>query len=187
MSELLKLEGIISDESGGLRQDAALAQLFPDYSRGQITKWIKAGNVLVNDKQLRPRDSVIGGERVVIAAQIEVVDDTWIAEAINLDIIHEDEEVIILNKPAGMVVHPGAGNHDGTLVNALLHHSPQLEGIPRAGIVHRIDKGTTGLFGDVSSVYTYYILNYFFYNEPSEEARGKKSTIYSETSTNSCC
>lgn len=145
MSELLQLDGIISDESAGLRLDQALAQLFSDYSRGQITKWIKAGYVLVNDKVLRPRDSVMGGEHVVIAAQIEAVDDTWIAEAIQLNIIYEDDDVIILNKPAGMVVHPGAGNHDGTLVNALLHHAPQLEGIPRAGIVHRIDKGTTGL------------------------------------------
>jgi 23S rRNA pseudouridine1911/1915/1917 synthase len=145
MAEQLHLEGIISDESGGLRLDQALAQLFSDYSRGQITKWIKAGYVQVNDKVLRPRDSVMGGERVVIDAEIEVVDDTWIAEAINLDIIHEDDDVIILNKSAGMVVHPGAGNHDGTLVNALLHHAPQLEGVPRAGIVHRIDKGTTGL------------------------------------------
>lgn len=145
MAEQLHLEGLISDESSGLRLDQALAQLFSDYSRGQITKWIKAGYVQVNDKVLRPRDSVMGGERVVIDAEIEIVDDTWIAEAINLDIIHEDDDVIILNKSAGMVVHPGAGNHDGTLVNALLHHAPQLEGIPRAGIVHRIDKGTTGL------------------------------------------
>ncbi|MDC9724378.1 MAG: 23S rRNA pseudouridine(1911/1915/1917) synthase RluD [Gammaproteobacteria bacterium] len=145
MSELLKLDGIISDESAGLRLDQALAQLFSDYSRGQITKWIKAGDVLVNNKVLRPRDAVMGGEHIVIAAKIEVVDDTWIAEAIQLNIIHEDDDVIILNKPAGMVVHPGAGNTDGTLVNALLHHAPQLEGIPRAGIVHRIDKGTTGL------------------------------------------
>jgi len=145
MSELLKLDGIIPEESSGLRLDQALAQLFSDYSRGQITKWIKAGDVLVNNKVLRPRDSVMGGEHVVIAAHIEVVDDTWIAEAISLNIIYEDDDVIILNKPAGMVVHPGAGNHDGTLVNALLHHAPQLEGIPRAGIVHRIDKATTGL------------------------------------------
>ncbi|NQZ54309.1 MAG: 23S rRNA pseudouridine(1911/1915/1917) synthase RluD [Piscirickettsiaceae bacterium] len=145
MSALLQLEGIIPDESAGLRLDQALAQLFPDYSRGQLTKWIKSGDVSVDTKQLRPRDSVSGGETIIITAQIEVVDDTWIAEAIQLDIIHEDDEVIILNKPAGMVVHPGAGNHDGTLVNALLHHCPQLEAIPRAGIVHRIDKGTTGL------------------------------------------
>jgi 23S rRNA pseudouridine1911/1915/1917 synthase len=145
MSALLQLEGIIPDESAGLRLDQALAQLFPDYSRGQLTKWIKSGDVSVDTNQLRPRDSVSGGETIIITAQIEVVDDTWIAEAIQLDIIHEDDEVIILNKPAGMVVHPGAGNHDGTLVNALLHHCPQLEAIPRAGIVHRIDKGTTGL------------------------------------------
>jgi 23S rRNA pseudouridine1911/1915/1917 synthase len=145
MSEQLNLEGTISDESSGLRLDQALAQLFSDYSRGQITKWIKAGYVQVNNKELRPRDVVIGGEHVIINAQIEIVDNTWIAEAISLDIVHEDDDVIILNKPAGMVVHPGAGNHDGTLVNALLHHAPQLEGIPRAGIVHRIDKGTTGL------------------------------------------
>lgn len=146
MSETLQLDGLIPDESIGLRLDQALAQLFPDYSRGQLTKWIKAGYVSVNEKLVtRPRDAVTGGEHIIINATIEVVDDTWTAQAINLDIIHEDDDVIIINKPAGMVVHPGAGNHDGTLVNALLNHAPQLETVPRAGIVHRIDKGTTGL------------------------------------------
>jgi len=145
MSEQLKLDGIISDECAGMRLDQALAQLFSDYSRGQITKWIKAGEVSVNDKQLRPRDAVMGGEQISIVVHIEAVDDTWIAEDIKLDIIHEDADVLIINKEAGMVVHPGAGNHNGTLVNALLNHAPQLESIPRAGIVHRIDKGTTGL------------------------------------------
>ncbi|MDH5357626.1 MAG: 23S rRNA pseudouridine(1911/1915/1917) synthase RluD [Gammaproteobacteria bacterium] len=145
MSELLQLEGIIPDEYAGLRLDQALAQVFPDYSRGQITKWIKAGHVLIDQQSLRPRDSVSGGEHIIISAQIEIVDDTWTAEAIQLDIIHEDDDLLIINKPAGMVVHPGAGNQQGTLVNALLHHAPQLETIPRAGIVHRIDKGTTGL------------------------------------------
>jgi 23S rRNA pseudouridine1911/1915/1917 synthase len=128
-----------------MRLDQALAQLFPDYSRGRLTKWIKSGNVLVNGKVLKPKETVIGGENIAISAEIEAVDESWSAEAIALDIIHEDDSVIILNKPAGMVVHPGAGNQDGTLVNALLHHCPQLETIPRAGIVHRIDKGTTGL------------------------------------------
>jgi 23S rRNA pseudouridine1911/1915/1917 synthase len=128
-----------------MRLDQALAQLFPDFSRGRLTKWVKAGDVLVNGKQLRPKDVVSGDELVVISTEIEVVDESWSAQAIELDIIHEDDSVIILNKPAGMVVHPGAGNHEGTLVNALLHHCPQLETIPRAGIVHRIDKGTTGL------------------------------------------
>lgn len=146
MSEMLQLDGLIPDESIGLRLDQALAQLFPDYSRGQLTKWIKAGHVLVdNQKAMRPRDAVSGGERILITATIEIVDETWTAEKIQLDIIHEDDDVMIINKPAGMVVHPGAGNQHGTLVNALLNHAPQLETIPRAGIVHRIDKGTTGL------------------------------------------
>jgi 23S rRNA pseudouridine1911/1915/1917 synthase len=146
MPETLQLDGLIPDESIGLRLDQALAQLFPDYSRGQLTKWIKAGFVSVNQHQVtRPRDAVTGGEQIIINATIEVVDNTWTAEEISLNIIHEDDDVIIINKPAGMVVHPGAGNHDGTLVNALLNHAPQLETIPRAGIVHRIDKGTTGL------------------------------------------
>lgn len=145
MSEPLLLEDFIPDESAGMRLDQALAQLFPDYSRGQLTKWIKAGFVTVDQKQLRPRDAIVGGEHIVINAQIEAVDDTWLAEDIKLDIIHEDEDILIINKEAGMVVHPGAGNHNGTLVNALLSHAPELEIIPRAGIVHRIDKGTTGL------------------------------------------
>ena len=145
MSETLLLEDFIPDESAGMRLDQALAHLFPDYSRGQITKWIKAGFVTVDKQQIRPRDSILGGEHVVINAQIEAVDNTWIAEDINLDIIYEDDDILILNKEAGMVVHPGAGNQNGTLVNALLNHAPQLETIPRAGIVHRIDKGTTGL------------------------------------------
>jgi len=146
MPETLQLDGLIPDESIGLRLDQALAQLFPDYSRGQLTKWIKAGFVSVNQQQvIRPRDAVTGGEQIIINATIEVIDNTWTAEEISLNIIHEDDDVIIINKPAGMVVHPGAGNHDGTLVNALLNHAPQLETVPRAGIVHRIDKGTTGL------------------------------------------
>ena len=145
MSKNLQLDGLIPDEAIGLRLDQALAQLFPDYSRGQLTKWIKAGHVTVDGKQLRPRDAVSGSEHIVINAEIEVVDESWTAEEIHLDIVHEDEDVIILNKAAGMVVHPGAGNQNGTLVNALLNHAPQLETIPRAGIVHRIDKGTTGL------------------------------------------
>lgn len=145
MSELLKLEGIIPEEDAGFRLDQALARLFSDYSRGQITKWIKAGHVLVDNRQIRPRDAVSGGEHIVINALIEAVDDSWTAEVIALDIIYEDDDVMIINKPAGMVVHPGAGNQNGTMVNALLNHAPQLETIPRAGIVHRIDKGTTGL------------------------------------------
>ncbi|MCX4188517.1 23S rRNA pseudouridine(1911/1915/1917) synthase RluD [Methylophaga sp. OBS4] len=145
MSEKIELEDFIPEEMNGLRLDQALAKLFPEFSRGQLTKWIKAGDVSVEQRQLRPRDSVTVGERVSINTQLEIQDESWHAEPIALDIVHEDDAVIIINKPAGMVVHPGAGNHQGTLVNALLAHTPQLANIPRAGIVHRIDKATTGL------------------------------------------
>jgi 23S rRNA pseudouridine1911/1915/1917 synthase len=145
MSEKIELEDFIPEEMNGLRLDQALAKLFPEFSRGQLTKWIKAGDVSVEQRQLRPRDSVTVGERVSINTQLEIQDESWTAEPIALDIVHEDDTVIIINKPAGMVVHPGAGNHQGTLVNALLAHTPQLANIPRAGIVHRIDKATTGL------------------------------------------
>ncbi|WP_430009196.1 23S rRNA pseudouridine(1911/1915/1917) synthase RluD [Methylophaga lonarensis] len=145
MSETIKLHCEIPDELTGMRLDQALAQLFPDYSRGQLTKWIKAGEVMVDNTQRRPRDKVHSGEQIQIRATLQVQDDHWQAEALHLDIVYEDEEVLILNKPAGMVVHPGAGNHQGTLVNALLNHAPSLIHIPRAGIVHRIDKQTTGL------------------------------------------
>ena len=145
MSDKIQLDDFIPEEFNGMRLDQALAKMFPEFSRGQLTKWIKAGDVSVNQNQLRPRDSVSGSEQVIISTILERQDDTWTAEPISLDIIHEDEDVIILNKPAGMVVHPGAGNQQGTLVNALLAHAPQLANIPRAGIVHRIDKATTGL------------------------------------------
>lgn len=145
MSEKIQLDDVIPEELNGMRLDQALARMFPEFSRGQLTKWIKAGDVTVDDNQLRPRDSVSGGEQVTINTTLEKQDDSWQAEAISLDIVYEDGDVIILNKPAGMVVHPGAGNQQGTLVNALLAHAPQLANIPRAGIVHRIDKATTGL------------------------------------------
>lgn len=145
MSEKIQLEDIIPDELMGMRIDQALAKMFPEYSRGQLTKWLKAGDVLVNGQLLKPKESIQGGEKVTIGTELQVQNESWLAETIALDIIYEDDDVIIINKPAGMVVHPGAGNHQGTLVNALLAHAPQLAKIPRAGIVHRIDKATTGL------------------------------------------
>ncbi len=145
MAEIIKLDGTIPEESDGLRLDQALAQLFPDFSRGQLSKWIKAGDVLLNDNAPKPRDKVRVGDHVIINAELQVQDEQWLAEKIELDIVYEDDHVLILNKPAGMVVHPGAGNHQGTLVNALLAHAPGLVHIPRAGIVHRLDKNTTGL------------------------------------------
>lgn len=145
MSEQIHLSADIPDDLAGLRLDQALAKLFPDYSRGQLSKWIKAGQVMLDDRQPRPRDAVKAGESVVISAELANVDESWRAEPIALDIVYEDDAVLLINKPAGMVVHPGAGNSHGTLVNALLAHVPELIHIPRAGIVHRLDKDTTGL------------------------------------------
>lgn len=145
MTEIIKLDATIPESLSGLRVDQALAQLFSEYSRGQLTKWIKAGDVLLNKQICRPKDAVRTGDQIEIAAQQVIHDDNWKAESIDLDIIYEDDDVLIINKAAGMVVHPGAGNQNGTMVNALLAHAPQLTHIPRAGIVHRIDKDTTGL------------------------------------------
>lgn len=145
MSTKINLEGTIPDNCAGLRLDQALAQLFSDYSRGQLTKWIKAKQVSVDGEQRRPKDPVFGGEHIIIQTEVDNTEPTWTAQAIELNIVHEDEDILIVNKPAGMVVHPGAGNQNSTLVNALLHHAPMLEAIPRAGIVHRIDKDTSGL------------------------------------------
>lgn len=138
------LNASIPLESAGRRFDAALAELFPDYSRSRLSAWIKAGDVLLDGEQVIPRHIVHGGEAVELKVRLQrEVKAT--AEDIELDIRHEDEDVIVVNKPPGLIVHPGAGNPDGTLQNALLHHDPGLAGIPRAGLVHRLDKNTSGL------------------------------------------
>ncbi|MBW8809048.1 23S rRNA pseudouridine(1911/1915/1917) synthase RluD [Lysobacter capsici] len=133
----------VPDSAAGRRFDAVLAELFPDYSRSRLAAWIKSGDARLNGQQVRPRDPVQGGE----AVELNIVLDTQthaVAEDIALDILYEDSEVIVLDKPAGLVVHPGAGNPAGTLVNALLHYDPGLSALPRAGIVHRLDKDTSG-------------------------------------------
>lgn len=144
MQEALELTAILPPELAGRRLDQALACVFPAYSRSRIQQWIKRGQVRVNDATARPRDTIRGGEQVVLipATEVEVA---WRAEPLPLDIVYEDSTLIVVNKPAGLVVHPAAGNPKGTLVNALLHYAPELEEIPRAGIVHRLDKDTTGL------------------------------------------
>ena len=144
MTDMQILHGEIPPSCAGMRLDQALAQLFDEYSRSRLSQWLKAGQVQVNGQQLRGRDKVWGGEQVEIHAELEEQTD-WQAEAIPLDIVYEDEQLIVINKPAGLVVHPAAGNPAGTLVNALLHHDASLNMIPRAGIVHRIDKDTSGL------------------------------------------
>nr|VFK13138.1 MAG: 23S rRNA pseudouridine1911/1915/1917 synthase [Candidatus Kentron sp. LFY] len=135
---------VIPDAMIGIRFDLALAQLFPDYSRSRIQAWIRNGKLTVDGKCIRPRDPTRGGERVqlVIESQQET---TWEPEALSVSVIHRDEHIMVIDKPAGLVVHPGIGNSRGTLVNALLHREPRLAAIPRAGIVHRLDKDTSGL------------------------------------------
>ena len=133
-----------SNKISGQRLDAAIAKLLPEYSRSVIKQWIIDGYVTCNQLPMRPRDSVYADDLITINAQLAVRTADK-PEAIALDIVHEDDTVIIVNKPAGLVVHPGSGNWDGTLVNALLHHCSSLEQLPRAGLVHRIDKDTSGL------------------------------------------
>lgn len=144
MSETETLSAVVPATLGGQRLDQVLAQLFPDYSRARLQQWIKAGQVQVDGAVRRPKDKLLGGERVVVQATAEQAVH-WQAESIPLDIVYEDEAILVINKPAGLVVHPGSGNPDGTLVNALLNHAPELEQVPRAGIVHRLDKATSGL------------------------------------------
>ena len=134
----------VPESAAGRRFDAVLAELFPDYSRSRLAAWIKSGDVLLDGQRARPRDAVRGGETVDLTATVETQVHAE-AEDIPLRILHEDAEVIVLDKPAGLVVHPGAGNPGGTLVNALLHHDPALAALPRAGIVHRLDKDTSGV------------------------------------------
>ncbi|NNF40707.1 MAG: 23S rRNA pseudouridine(1911/1915/1917) synthase RluD [Woeseiaceae bacterium] len=134
----------IPDELAGLRLDQALARMFPEYSRSRLKEWLLSGAITVNGGARRPRDAVEGGERIEMQVQAEtLVRDK--PEPILLDVVFEDEQLLVINKPAGLVVHPGAGNPTGTLMNGLLHHAPELEEVPRAGIIHRIDKDTSGL------------------------------------------
>jgi len=141
----IKLKAQIPEEMSNLRVDQALAKLFPDFSRARLKSWIKTGEALIDGKQLKPKDRVLGGESVSIDAQLEDLNPVSEAEEIDLDIVYEDDALMILNKPVNLVVHPAVGNRSGTLLNALLHHCPELTNVPRAGIVHRLDKNTTGL------------------------------------------
>jgi 23S rRNA pseudouridine1911/1915/1917 synthase len=144
MSEAISLHAIVTPELAGSRLDQAAAQLFPAYSRERLKQWIQEGTLTLDGQQAKPKEKVMGGETLNVAVILE--DETIaLAEDIPLDIIHEDDQLIVLNKPAGLVVHPGAGNSQGTLMNALLHHEPLLSQLPRAGIVHRLDRDTTGL------------------------------------------
>lgn len=145
MSEHIHLTGQIPQLSAGRRVDQVLAELFPGYSRSRLQQWIKAGQVLLNQRPvLLARYRVAGGEQVEVRAQLQLETEVR-PEDIPLDIRFQDQHLLVLNKPAGLVVHPAAGNPNGTLQNALLYYDPELAALPRAGIVHRLDKDTSGL------------------------------------------
>ncbi|PAU74327.1 23S rRNA pseudouridine(1911/1915/1917) synthase RluD [Halomonas salipaludis] len=144
MSETLHRDARVPDAMAGQRLDQAAAELFDDFSRERLKGWIQQGALTVDGEQLRPKHKLHGGEQLLLRAELE--DDTrFEPQAMALDIVFEDAEVLVINKPAGLVVHPAAGNPDGTLLNAVLYHHPAAASIPRAGIVHRLDKDTTGL------------------------------------------
>lgn len=138
------LEQTIPVDLAGSRLDQALARMFPQYSRSRLKSWILGGSVSIDGTQMRPKDAVTGGETVILRP-VDAISVTSQPEAIDLDIAYADDAVLVVNKPAGLVVHPGAGNIRGTLMNGLLYRYPELAGLPRAGIVHRLDKETSGL------------------------------------------
>lgn len=144
MGETVRKELSIPDDLRGSRLDQALARLVPDFSRSRLQQWIRSGQVLLDGRVPSPKERVHGGEAVLIAAELEE-QVTGQPEAISLDLVYQDDDLLVINKPAGLVVHPAAGNPSGTLMNALLHHDASLAALPRAGIVHRLDKNTTGL------------------------------------------
>ena len=144
MNENIQLSGQIPENAAGRRLDQVLAELFPDYSRSRLQHWIRQGSVLLDGQPVAAKYRVAGGEGVAIEARLER-ETTVQSQDIPLDVVFADEHLLVINKPAGLVVHPAAGNPDGTLQNALLHYDAELATLPRAGIVHRLDKDTSGL------------------------------------------
>jgi len=138
------LTASVPEGCDGMRFDQVLAQLFSDYSRSRLQGWVRKGRALLDGAEVLPRVRVKSGQQIELQPELEDV-VTDVSEAMSLDIVYQDEDVIVLNKPAGLVVHPGAGNPAGTLLNGLLHHAPELSALPRAGILHRLDKDTSGL------------------------------------------
>lgn len=138
-------EFFVPNDLAGLRLDTVLAKLMPDYSRSRLTTWVKNGQVLVNGKVISSSTKMIGGEALTVVTSVSAESLAFKAEEVPLDIVYEDDVLLVLNKPAGLVVHPAAGNWTGTLLNGLLFYCPELAQVPRAGIVHRLDKDTSGL------------------------------------------
>ena len=132
-------------EYAGLRLDQALARLLPQYSRNRLQEWVRNGLVMVDGRPAASKTRVRGGETLAVDIRPEAASQAFRAEPIELSISYEDDSILVIDKPAGLVVHPGSGNWSGTMLNALLMHAPQLASLPRAGIVHRLDKDTSGL------------------------------------------
>ena len=146
-----RLQAVVPPDMAGDRIDQVMAKLFPDFSRSRITDWIRQGRATVDGELWKPKARVVGGELLELSAIVELHTEAE-PQDILLDIVFEDEHLIVINKPAGLVVHPAAGNYDGTLLNGLLFRYPELQNLPRAGIVHRLDKDTTGLMVVARSV-----------------------------------
>lgn len=144
MSQEIRLERQVPIINSGQRFDQVAVELFPQYSRARLQSWMRSGDLLLGGKVAKPNTRVLGGEVLMLATLLHA-EGEWEAQAMDLDILYEDDQILVINKAAGVVVHPAAGNPDGTLLNALLHHVPQVQMVPRAGIVHRLDKDTSGL------------------------------------------
>lgn len=145
MAQQITLTDTVKDSQLGQRLDQAVAELFSDFSRSRVKEWLLDGKIQVDGVVItKPRVRVMGGEEIIVQAELED-EERWEAQDIALDIVYEDDDILVINKPRGLVVHPGAGTPDGTVLNALLFHYPQIAEVPRAGIVHRLDKDTTGL------------------------------------------
>ena len=134
----------VESHFNGYRLDQVAAEVFDDFSRARLQQWIKSGQLTVDGVNRKPKDKLVGGEALALSVVL-ASEERWLAQDIPLEWVYSDEHIIVINKPAGLVVHPGAGVPDGTLLNALLHHFPELAMLPRAGIVHRLDKDTSGL------------------------------------------
>lgn len=135
----------IPSKFSGLRIDSVLSDIIPELSRSRITNWLKSANILINGQAIKPKTKVHGGEEILILPVLSDEAMAFTPEPIDLEIVYQDDQVIVINKPAGLTVHPGNGNWSGTLLNGLLYHFKELAHIPRAGIVHRLDKDTSGL------------------------------------------
>ena len=144
MTEIINRQEAVPAALNYARFDQAASSMFPEFSRSRLQAWIKSGALKANGQTLRPRDKVQEGDLLSLSAELQP-EGRFEPEAIALDVVYEDEDILVINKPAGLVVHPGAGNPGGTLLNALLNHSPVMDTLPRAGIVHRLDRDTTGL------------------------------------------